>query len=187
MVELLVVIAIIVILVSLVMPSLSSARMSAARIACTGNQKQIGLAIASYAQDYKDQIPLHSVSIWWNSWQYNHEFASGYLKLRQSSLPAQYRRPGNILECPADRPYCSSCHIGYVDNSYIYNWRITRLKSTHMILLDGIGTWSITTSSAPSYVLPRHIGRTNILYGDLHVSDIRRYPASNLGTDYWGN
>ncbi len=57
MIELLVVIAVISILMTMLLPSLSKARETSRRIACAGNQKQIGLAFESYSGDWGGYMP----------------------------------------------------------------------------------------------------------------------------------
>ncbi|MFZ9856352.1 MAG: prepilin-type N-terminal cleavage/methylation domain-containing protein [Limisphaerales bacterium] len=57
LIELLVVIAIIAILAGLLLPALAKAKDSGRRAACTGNLRQIGIAIHAYAQDHSGWMP----------------------------------------------------------------------------------------------------------------------------------
>jgi len=57
LIELLVVIAIIILLVALLLPALRQARAAALILQCANNQKQIGIAIRSYAMDHRGSIP----------------------------------------------------------------------------------------------------------------------------------
>jgi len=56
LIELLVVIAVIAVLVGILLPSLSAAREAAWTRICQSNQRQLGVAGVSYAQDFDDQI-----------------------------------------------------------------------------------------------------------------------------------
>jgi prepilin-type N-terminal cleavage/methylation domain-containing protein/prepilin-type processing-associated H-X9-DG protein len=57
LIELLVVIAIIALLVSILMPSLQKAKEMAKDIVCMSNQRNVGVAIFLYCQDYDDMLP----------------------------------------------------------------------------------------------------------------------------------
>jgi len=56
--ELLVVIAIIGIMAALLLPALSRVREHSRRIVCTGNLKEIGVALHLYLNDYRDTFPV---------------------------------------------------------------------------------------------------------------------------------
>ncbi|MEO0515297.1 MAG: prepilin-type N-terminal cleavage/methylation domain-containing protein [Planctomycetota bacterium] len=58
LIELLVVISIIALLIGILLPALSSARTSARSMACLSNQRQIGIAVATYAVGEDDRLPL---------------------------------------------------------------------------------------------------------------------------------
>ncbi len=58
LIELLVVIAIIAILAAILFPVFAQAREKARQITCISNEKQIGLAILQYVQDYDEVMPI---------------------------------------------------------------------------------------------------------------------------------
>lgn len=57
LIDLLVSIAVMVVLISILAPSLFRAQESARRVRCASNVRQIGIAIQTYASDYRDRLP----------------------------------------------------------------------------------------------------------------------------------
>ena len=62
LIELLVVIAIIAILAAILFPVFAQARSKARQTSCLSNNKQIGLAVMMYAQDYDETLPFGAVN-----------------------------------------------------------------------------------------------------------------------------
>jgi prepilin-type processing-associated H-X9-DG protein len=70
LIELLVVIAVIIMLISMLLPALGKARGTAREIVCSGNLRQIGLALCSYNTDNNDFYPpwytkINGVNEYW--------------------------------------------------------------------------------------------------------------------------
>lgn len=113
MIELLVVIAIIALLAAILFPALSSAKAKAQRVKCTGNLKQISLAMQLYADDNRDWLPSngfappnYGAKMWvlgdghWNP----PTFTNLDLMLdSRHALFADYIRTAEIYKCPSDR------------------------------------------------------------------------------------
>jgi prepilin-type N-terminal cleavage/methylation domain-containing protein len=59
LIELLVVIAIIAVIAAILLPALSHAREISRRSVCTGNQRQLSVALELYADDFDEIYPMH--------------------------------------------------------------------------------------------------------------------------------
>jgi prepilin-type N-terminal cleavage/methylation domain-containing protein/prepilin-type processing-associated H-X9-DG protein len=109
LIELLVVIAIIAILAAILFPVFAQAKAAAKRTTDLSNNKQIGLSVLMYMNDYDDTIPLAYVvptdNDWWSARMYDwKDFVSPYVKSGgepyNNGIP--YTVPGNggIFLCP---------------------------------------------------------------------------------------
>lgn len=64
LIELLVVIAIIAVLLSILLPALGVVREQGRRMVCGQNEKNMGLGLFAYANDYDGKLPLNNVNRW---------------------------------------------------------------------------------------------------------------------------
>ncbi len=98
LIELLVVIAIIAILAAMLLPALAKSRDTAKRIVCSGNQRQVSLAIAGYVSDYGGYLPVvnkSSVSPYY--WTYA---VAPYLSPRANMDSAGSTLVSRMMQCP---------------------------------------------------------------------------------------
>ena len=127
LIELLIVIAIIAILAGMLLPALNSARQKAHGISCLNNLKQSGLALTSYATDWKDSFPVIHGGTFAEPEEMPGE-PQWY-----TPLVEQYNYQLSYLKCPADKGYDASKGI----QSYMVNAMMTFGRSTASIAASG--------------------------------------------------
>ena len=117
LIELLVVIAIIAILAAILFPVFAKARDKARQTSCLSNQKQLGLALLQYVQDYDEQYPgglmIEPVI---------NGGGTGDMREPYDSQLRPYIKSDGIFACPSDssgsRIAASSTSLSFWDGSY---------------------------------------------------------------------
>ncbi len=187
LIELLIVIAIIAILAAMLLPALGNAKKTSKAIMCASNLKQWTTAVHIYAESFQDYLPLHQMSCFyssptrtnWNAW-------SSWL--RDAFLPnakeATYYFGKDINGCPdhsdtmlspaiSERYY--SYGISYIIAIYTNPRKLGQIRSPSQTILfsdlannvDGPG---YDFSYSPERVGYMHLGKTNCLFVDGHVT-----------------
>lgn len=196
MIELLVVIAIISMLAAILFPVFATAREKARQATCASNERQLGIAFTSYAQDYDEVYPFGSDHFTAMSWDV--EIEPYALKYGVSDL--------SIFHCPDDLslntqnglPTRTYAMVGAVYNSVYafspsgynqYSCPLSEIGSPSgtFLLTEACDTGSFVTDNAGAIVhcpinsgicpgqdqsspgRPFHSGGWNYVYCDGHV------------------
>ncbi len=187
LIELLVVISIIAILISIILPAMKQARANAKAIQCAAMQRQIGIVLQLYMDDYENQIPpVFDVGIG-EVWQH---------KLRSYM---RENRAYEVLHCPIiDLEINGSSTLAYGLNALILKTNLDEPKdlsslttptktilTADSIIRNGATTFVHPYDSRTSGMMPvngfaafvntvgqadyRHLDAANILYLDMHI------------------
>jgi len=106
LIELLVVIAIIAILAAILFPAFAKAKEKAKQSSCLSNEKQIGLGLMQYVQDYDSTYPMSYY------YQNGANSVGGYVQW--SGLIAPYVKSNNVWVCPTSENggFAPTCFAG---------------------------------------------------------------------------
>jgi prepilin-type N-terminal cleavage/methylation domain-containing protein/prepilin-type processing-associated H-X9-DG protein len=111
LIELLVVIAIIAILAAILFPVFARAREQARRTSCLSNEKQIGLALMQYAQDYDETLPKRYGDCC--GAQAYGDYEQGYERTWKNML-YPYIKSYDVFKCPSND---ARTHGNWVDST----------------------------------------------------------------------
>lgn len=203
LIELLTVIAIVAILASILLPALSKARGKAKEIACTGNLRQSGAALAMYASDFNGFFiaTLYKSS----GFAYTKGGSATWIHLLDGTWDVEYFKNMDITVCPAFAPmkyynfgriYGATTGIGNkaestlagYSSSLIINLNKLSAPSTYYLLADSYNpAWNEqayiiyqSPTDGKCGIHLRHTKKANILFADGHVlkhgeSDMKKF------------
>ena len=201
LIELLVVIAIIAILASMLLPALAQSKERAKAIQCIGNEKQLGIALVNYVDDYDEYLPPYAQVPWGGPWfpMLIEPYCGGNL-----TYPTR-----GILECPSQEghhpnlgDYGNNCC--HVTTNAANPKKLADFPRTDLLVMvdaymringsglpDTRGGWMagcpICSSGANEIPWPRHSNGMNVLFLDGHVAWMHQDQCLTNQGDIWGD
>jgi len=172
LIELLVVIAIIAILAAILFPVFAKVREKARQTSCLSNEKQIGLAIIQYEQDFDSTYPSECDTNWHNGW----------------GLTVQpYIKSIDAFHCPDDSKTQTVAGLDWADNgvaiSYAGNGKIIWNGANTCVGVICMGqSWLKNASQTEAHVTQPS---ASIMVAEMHDDDVIK--AGGGGTSiYFG-
>ncbi len=203
LVELLVVLAIVGLLAALLLPGLGQSRAAARTAACTGQLRQLGLAVQLYADDHREEFPRSQHSAFVHGQRTWGAALAPYLGGSEAAWTNLLR---TIYRCAADRkagPWSYGLNVYFElgpDDDYVgkpQTWRRvstvprparTILFAENASAADHImpNFWS-RPEDATDLAAHRHRGRANYLFVDGHTeaAALRQIYDPAHGVDRW--
>jgi len=153
LIELLVVIAIIAILAAILFPVFAKAREKARQASCMSNQKQVGLALIQYVQDYDEKFPFGPVSgatatVAPGSGSAPTAGTVGNVGLAWAGATSPYVKSTGVFKCPDD-PTSGVASIPTYPVSYALNvWLVGASQSVAAAPATTVLTYEVTNVTA---------------------------------------
>jgi prepilin-type N-terminal cleavage/methylation domain-containing protein/prepilin-type processing-associated H-X9-DG protein len=146
LIELLVVIAIIAILAAILFPVFAKAREKARQASCASNEKQLGIALISYTQDYDEKFPpvagiatASDGSLEVASWGVSTVNTSVTPNVTTPGLTQSYIKNNQLFLCPSAsiRPGAGSNGADYIYNDFVSATTQAKLSGVSDTVLVG--------------------------------------------------
>lgn len=184
LIEMLMVISIITILATMLLPALQKVKDTSRQVLCTGNLKNIALAMSCYTQDYNDYLPGEGQSYQWFYWG-----PSSVLPFWKQLAP-DYINSKNVWACSkiqgkVDATNSYHYYTSYTENHHLgssggydgIRLRIYKLSNFQKpSQQSAIGDWGLGIYS------PAHSVYDNVLFLDQHAIKWKKE-----GSYWWAN
>lgn len=185
LIELLVVIAIIAILAAILFPVFAKAREKARQSSCLSNLRQLGTAVAMYAQDYDEQLPYLYTACGAITLPNGSAYAGPNMLWHFAIYP--YTKNIQIFNCPS----ASYAWAGEVTTGIKYGYNANNLQTVSLGTVqypsqtlciadtEGAAAYAfISTYRTDRYIVDRHNGGANIGFCDGHAKWMKVFTDS---------